>query len=492
MQRGQLSKWTHIALAYDSATQMVRIFLNGECLKEASLPLDFTDTYKIKEMSWYFGAAPIPTRGSKSYLSDCRMWGVAKTDEEIKALMKQPVFGDSETADTKGLSSGLLGSWPLNEGMGRYAADESPFHHYGILLGCTWRPMERPFTRPAPAITVQPVDTEAKSSEDGAAEEDVCIPFAFSPTMLFSRAKGVSNGDNLMLVLNMSDAYSGPWCYNLSLVFIFSLHTGKLLLSNIVPSTTCGLGEAACIAEPTALWSVMSSASGSFSAGKFALTPPRSFPGWYSELREQSEETETLQSVLGPLTQDLYTHESTEAEETEDDASSFDDPLDKPFSFQGTDAPVEDNADDMVATPVIIATVGALLDRMTTHALEVLRNPPKQQEQSASISLFKQQAPAGLPGSSTWAMPLAVDLSPSLFSILRRLLNRLRHALSTTTSDEFTVEVKGKAKVVPLAALDLSMLMTMLKILHTNVTYLVKLNVSPKVGGLFTGEGKLY
>jgi hypothetical protein len=98
-----VNTWIHVALTYDSSTQTMKLYKNGQLIKSAtSVPLVNTTDRNI-----LIGAfANPPNSFFKGSIADVRIWKVARTQAEIQADMRKRLTGKE---------ANLVAYYPLNK-----------------------------------------------------------------------------------------------------------------------------------------------------------------------------------------------------------------------------------------------------------------------------------------------------------------------------------------------------------------------------------------
>ncbi len=116
-----LESWYHIAGVYDGSS--VKIYVNGVLQKTTQIA---SGTHTTGSTSLLFGDNP--TWGGRSFdgtIDEVRIWGVARTEEEILENYK---------VELTGTEAGLAGYWNFNDGEGTTATDLSANGNNGTLL----------------------------------------------------------------------------------------------------------------------------------------------------------------------------------------------------------------------------------------------------------------------------------------------------------------------------------------------------------------------
>jgi hypothetical protein len=126
-----LNEWTHYAATHDGAE--LRIYINGEEIHRDARDYD-TD-----------GAQPLIigsnslTRDDEFWrgqLSDAKIWARALSASDIASEMAAGIVTDA---------TDLVGYWPLDDGAGSTATDESGYDRHGAITGGDWVEVD-PFT----------------------------------------------------------------------------------------------------------------------------------------------------------------------------------------------------------------------------------------------------------------------------------------------------------------------------------------------------------
>jgi hypothetical protein len=114
------SEWHHVAGTFDGS--YLKLYINGELKKTKDTGSErsiATSGYDLI-MGDYFGQALNAT------ISEVRIWGIARTESQIKDNMSGELTGDEE---------GLIGYWKLNEGSGTTIHDSTANSNHGTLYG---------------------------------------------------------------------------------------------------------------------------------------------------------------------------------------------------------------------------------------------------------------------------------------------------------------------------------------------------------------------
>lgn len=111
--------WQHVAGVYDG--DELKIFINGE--KKASKETDIS-TINTNEEPFIIGSDNVFWRFWRGEIYEVRLWNRARSGVEIRETMHKRLSGKDD---------GLVGYWPLNEGVGCLAHDKSTNENHGEL-----------------------------------------------------------------------------------------------------------------------------------------------------------------------------------------------------------------------------------------------------------------------------------------------------------------------------------------------------------------------
>ncbi|MCS3196511.1 DUF1735 and LamG domain-containing protein [Bacteroides thetaiotaomicron] len=102
------NKWVHVACVYNGDTGMTSVYIDGEFegeVPDARGPLDLTWAYgHDKNASFYIGQSAADDRYMEGYISEARVWGVARSAAELK----------NNVCWVDPLSEGLIAYWRFN------------------------------------------------------------------------------------------------------------------------------------------------------------------------------------------------------------------------------------------------------------------------------------------------------------------------------------------------------------------------------------------
>lgn len=114
-----LSQWAHYA--YVKKGSDTKVYRNGIVIGYA------TNTGIYNKLNQSLNLGEFWNQGE---LDDFRIWGVARTEQEIR---------DNKDKELTGNESGLLGYWKMNEISGNVLLDSTPNHNNGVLQGGNYR-----------------------------------------------------------------------------------------------------------------------------------------------------------------------------------------------------------------------------------------------------------------------------------------------------------------------------------------------------------------
>ena len=140
-----VNKWTHIALVGDAEAGELRLYIDGRLIMTKTATGDWQDISLGKPMkanSWetesrpfYIGYSFSAARELNGEFSECRIWNVAKTQEEIVNNVYEV---DPESA-------GLVAYWKFDEGEGKIVRDHTGNGNDGVAASViAWTPVALP------------------------------------------------------------------------------------------------------------------------------------------------------------------------------------------------------------------------------------------------------------------------------------------------------------------------------------------------------------
>jgi len=141
--------WQHVAVTFKHEANGAKLYINGEEENKATPSRVGT----VTKLPVRLGSQADKV-GSlfKGEMAEVRMWNQVRSQDEIKSSMNQRLSGDEE---------GLVGYWPLNEGTGTTAKDNTSNDSVGTIHGATWETSDLELP-PAPKVepaTAEPSET---------------------------------------------------------------------------------------------------------------------------------------------------------------------------------------------------------------------------------------------------------------------------------------------------------------------------------------------
>lgn len=118
------NNWHHVACVHDATNKQLRIYVDGVLDGSAS----YTSLGNLANSSaLYFGRRGASTsQWFGGQLDEVRIWKLGRSQADIQATMSQPLTGSE---------AGLLGYWPLDEGVSSAITDLAAGAHYGLIDG---------------------------------------------------------------------------------------------------------------------------------------------------------------------------------------------------------------------------------------------------------------------------------------------------------------------------------------------------------------------
>ena len=113
--------WYHLAFSFDGTD--LSFYLNGEFLGSCPFAFNNNPAHSVR-FGGYDGNSSI-----EGNLSEVRVWDHARTAQQVT---------DYQNFRLTGGEAGLLGYWPLNEGSGSVAFDQSGNNSTGTVVSATW------------------------------------------------------------------------------------------------------------------------------------------------------------------------------------------------------------------------------------------------------------------------------------------------------------------------------------------------------------------
>jgi len=168
--------WTHIAVVYnskahpfDSGLGLIQFYVNGELEQVLSVG----GYIQSSKFDLFIGKSILQTNNTyqglkftpvffAGHLSEMRIWGTARTAQEIKSYF---------TVRLSGKEAGLVSYWPLNEGLGNTLKDLKGGAN-AVLTGGHWVPPVTPLAfaeivgAPSSSSNITSAPRPSKSNEE--------------------------------------------------------------------------------------------------------------------------------------------------------------------------------------------------------------------------------------------------------------------------------------------------------------------------------------
>jgi cyanobactin cluster PatC/TenC/TruC protein len=116
-----VNTWLHVAVTYDSQAQVMCLYRDGHLVSQASNVPPFISS----EPGLLIGSH-ISQSLFKGQMAEVRIWNKVLSLPEIQSNLSRRLVGNEP---------GLVGYWPLNEGSGPIARDQTPNAYNGIIHG---------------------------------------------------------------------------------------------------------------------------------------------------------------------------------------------------------------------------------------------------------------------------------------------------------------------------------------------------------------------
>lgn len=144
--------WQHVAVTFKHEANGAKLYINGEVDKTATPSRVGTVTKLPVRLG---SQADKLGNLFKGEMAEVRIWNRVRSPEEIKASMNQQLTGEEE---------GLMGYWPLNEGTGNTAEDNTSKGNTGTVHGGTWGTSDLSLTpAPEPETTAEETEVEEEA-----------------------------------------------------------------------------------------------------------------------------------------------------------------------------------------------------------------------------------------------------------------------------------------------------------------------------------------
>ncbi|NET52399.1 MAG: hypothetical protein F6K09_28035, partial [Merismopedia sp. SIO2A8] len=138
-------QWQHCAATWESKTGRAHLYIDGESMYSTSLAkgivLDANGSLVLGQDQDSYGGGFDTKQAFQGQMAEVRVWDDVRTPEEINSLMNHRCTGTEE---------GLVGYWPLDEGEGDVAKDQTSNGHDGELHGVVWSTADELPLKPFP------------------------------------------------------------------------------------------------------------------------------------------------------------------------------------------------------------------------------------------------------------------------------------------------------------------------------------------------------
>lgn len=132
-----VNQWVHVAVTYNSVAKTVKVYVDGKLQSLGSLNAGTVNLGVNGVDGFYIGRSYDDNRFLSGDVSECRIWNVERTADEIA----------SNIYDVSPQSAGLVAYWKCNEGAGTDIKDNtSNLNHLSVKAGTqvNWIPVSLP------------------------------------------------------------------------------------------------------------------------------------------------------------------------------------------------------------------------------------------------------------------------------------------------------------------------------------------------------------
>ncbi len=130
-----VNEWTHVALTYNSASAEMKLYVNGKEQSEASISLGTVSLGVNGVDGFYIGRSYEDSRYLAGEISECRIWNVVRTPDEIA----------NNPYEVDPASTGLVAYWKCDEGNGATVRDHTANgNHLTAKKVIKWTPVVLP------------------------------------------------------------------------------------------------------------------------------------------------------------------------------------------------------------------------------------------------------------------------------------------------------------------------------------------------------------
>lgn len=418
--------------------------------------------------AWGFGSpAVVPSLAGA--LAHVRIWSIARHVEVVQRDMRVAISRQNcNVAHPDETGAGhlevgapasvgcLLGSWPLDDGRGVLARDDSAYSCPALIIGGGWTSDARtgdPSALEPPSGLMAVTDPASGSSADEPGLESLTVPCtAALQSVAFTNGESVGLYYPVAALTAMFPALDGVRAVSsLGLYQTFSLADGVLQSEDLVVGTSAAVGTSVAAGGSNALWTVGFDSEGHAVACKVRYRQPLQLPPWY----DRTSDAHSLRSLVDPLT----------IEQLQVRGDSAD----------GSEGADESDGHNLEALPA------------RTVALSILRFIDRKCDRASEAhAIARARGKAGSPAPADLGIQMAVQLTPANFRALHSLIVHL----APRYLDETAIGGAGASAAVDeitdddrFIAVDLYGLHTALRAFITNLEHLVGWNVPPSSVG---------
>ena len=142
-----IGTWQHVAVIFENSADGAKLLIDGEVVQTATP----SQIGSITDLPVRLGSQADALRSLYTgEMAEVRIWNVPRSPEEIKQARYHHLKKDEP---------GLAGYWPLNEGGGAIATDQSSQDNPGTINGASWQESDLPLV-PAPEAPGEAADVE--------------------------------------------------------------------------------------------------------------------------------------------------------------------------------------------------------------------------------------------------------------------------------------------------------------------------------------------
>lgn len=116
-----VNTWLHVAVTYDSQTQIMCLYRDGHLVSQASNVPPFNPSDRTLLIGSH-----VSQNLFKGQMAEARVWNKVLSQSEIQSNLSRRLVGNE---------AGLMGYWPLNEESGAIAHDQTNNAYHGIIHG---------------------------------------------------------------------------------------------------------------------------------------------------------------------------------------------------------------------------------------------------------------------------------------------------------------------------------------------------------------------